>query len=101
MRIVKCYNSPCDEWIVRDIQEVYNALTSDEVKSDKHYNAQTVERFISWLPSIVEIEINGDFDNDWLNITFSNHQKICYLYNTGIENALLDLFKPEKPEVLE
>lgn len=65
------------------------------------YNAQRVERFISWLPCIVEIEINGDFDNDWLNITFSNHQKINYLYNTGIENALLDLFKPKKTEDIE
>lgn len=101
MRIVKCYNSPCDAWIVKDVESVYNALTSDDIKSDKHYNAQRVERFISWLPCIVEIEINADFDNDWLNITFSNHQKINYLYNTGIENALLDLFKPKKTEEIE
>lgn len=101
MRIVKCYNSPCDEWIVRDVEKVYKALASDEVKQGEKYDAQMVERIISWLPGIVEIEINGDFDNDWLNITFSNHQKLRYLYNTGIENALLDLFNPEKPEVLE
>ncbi len=26
MRIVKCYNSPCDEYIIRDIEAVYKDL---------------------------------------------------------------------------
>ena len=101
MRIVKCYNSSCDEYIIRDIEAVYKALTSEEVKQDDRYDSQMVERIIAWLPCIVEIEINGDFDNDWLNITFSNHQKLSYLYNTSIENALLELFNPKKPEDIE
>ena len=60
-----------------------------------------VERIISWLPSIVEIEMHVSYDNEWLNITFSNHQTIGMLYNTGAEDGLLKLFEPEKPEVIE
>ena len=101
MRIVKSYNSPCDEYIIRDIEAVYKALTSEDVKQGERYDAQMVERIISWLPSIVEIEMHVSYDNEWLNITFSNHQIIGMLYNTGAEDGLLKLFEPEKPEVIE
>ena len=45
MRIVKSYNSPCDEYIIRDIEAVYKALTSDDDCSfwykDGYCNAPT------------------------------------------------------------
>ncbi len=93
MRIVKCYNTDDNNCIIKDIQEVYKAVTSEETKQGDKYDALMVERFISWLPSIVEIEMYISCDNEWLNITFSNHEKISGLYNTGIEDGLEILFE--------
>lgn len=101
MRIVKCYSSSCDEYIIRDIEAVYKVLTSEDVKQGDRYDAQMVERIISWLPGIVEIEMHVSCDNEWLNIMFSNHQTVGMLYNTGAEDGLLKLFEPEKSEDIE
>lgn len=98
MRIVKNYNSDEDSWIIKDIQEVYKALTSDDITHGDRYDAKMIERIISWLPSIVEIEMFVSCDNEWVNITFSNQQQLIGLYNTGVEDGLLILFEPPKPE---
>ena len=98
MRIVKNYNSDEDSWIIKDIQEVYKALTSDDIAHGDRYDAKMIERIISWLPSIVEIEMFVSCDNEWVNITFSNQQQLIGLYNTGVEDGLLILFEPPKPE---
>lgn len=98
MRIVKNYNSDEDSWIIKDIQEVYKALTSDDITHGDRYDAKMIERIISWLPSIVEIEMFVSYDNEWVNITFSNQQQLIGLYNTGVEDGLLILFEPPKPE---
>ena len=98
MRIVKNYNSDEDSWIIKDIQEVYKALTSDDITHGDRYDAKMIERIISWLPSIVEIEMFVSCDNEWVNITFSNQQQLIRLYNTGVEDGLLILFEPPKPE---
>ena len=98
MRIVKNYNSDEDSWIIKDIQEVYNALTSEDITHGDRYDAKMIERIISWLPSIVEIEMFVSCDNEWVNITFSNQQQLIGLYNTGVEDGLLILFEPPKPE---
>ena len=100
MRIVKNYNSDEDSWIIKDIQEVYKALTSDDITHGDRYDAKMIERIISWLPSIVEIEMFVSCDNEWVNITFSNQQQLIGLYNTGVEDGLLILFEPPKPEEL-
>lgn len=49
MRIVKNYNSDEDSWIIKDIQEVYKALTSDDITHGDRYDAKMIERIISWL----------------------------------------------------
>lgn len=98
MRIVKNYNSDGDSWIIKDIQEVYKALTSEDITHGDRYDAKMIERIISWLPSIVEIEMFVSCDNEWVNITFSNQQQLIGLYNTGVEDGLLILFEPPKPE---
>lgn len=98
MRIVKNYNSDEDSWIIKDIQEVYKALTSDDITHGDRYDAKMIERIISWLPSIVEIEMFVSCDNEWVNITFSNQQQLIGLYNTGVEDGLLILFEPPKTE---
>ena len=98
MRIVKNYNSDEDSWIIKDIQEVYKALTSEDITHGDRYDAKMIERIISWLPSIVEIEMFVSCDNEWINITFSNQQQLIGLYNTGVEDGLLILFEPPKPE---
>ena len=98
MRIVKNYNSDEDSWIIKDIQEVYKALTSDDITHGDRYDAKMIERIISWLPSIVEIEMFVSCDNEWVNITFSNQQQLIGLYNTGVEDGLLILFEHPKPE---
>ena len=98
MRIVKNYNSDEDSWIIKDIQEVYKALTSEDITHGDRYDAKMIERIISWLPSIVEIEMFVSCDNEWVNITFSNQQQLIGLYNTGVEDGLLILFEPPKPE---
>lgn len=93
MRIVKSYSTEGNKCIIKDIQEVYKAVTSKETEQGDKYDALMVERFISWLPSIVEVEMCISCDNEWLNITFSNHEKITGLYNTGIEDGLDILFE--------
>lgn len=98
MRIVKNYNSDEDSWIIKDIQEVYKALTSEDITHGDRYDAKMIERIISWLPNIVEIEMFVSCDNEWVNITFSNQQQLIGLYNTGVEDGLLILFEPPKPE---
>lgn len=98
MRIVKNYNSDEDSWIIKDIQEVYKALTSEDITHGDRYDAKMIERIISWLPNIVEIEMFVSCDNEWINITFSNQQQLIGLYNTGVEDGLLILFEPPKPE---
>lgn len=93
MRIVKSYSTEGNRCIIKDIQEVYKAVTSEETKQGDKYDALMLERFISWLPSIVEVEMCISCDNEWLNIIFSNHEKITGLYNTGIEDGLDMLFE--------
>jgi hypothetical protein len=95
MRIVKSYNTDENKCITKDIQEVYKAVISEETRQGDKYDALMVERFISWLPSIVEVEMCISYDNEWLNITFSNHEKITGLYNTGIEDGLHMLFETQ------
>ena len=75
------------------IDEIYKFLTDADIDIDeeKALNTEAIQHIIAWLPLIAEIEINCYFDNRYMNITFSNGEKVEYIYNVGIEIALTDL----------
>ena len=72
------------------MQEMYNLLTDENIINEEEVNQKVIANIIAWLPNITEICVTQTFDNNWLDIAFTNNQ-VMRFYNVGIEYAISDL----------
>lgn len=72
------------------MQEMYNLLTDENIINEEEVNQKVIANIIAWLPNITEICVARTFDNNWLDIAFTNNQ-VMRFYNVGIEYAISDL----------
>lgn len=72
------------------MQEMYNLLTNEDIVNEEGVNQKVITNIIAWLPNITEVCVTRTFDNDWLDIAFTNNQ-VMRFYNIGIEYAISDL----------
>lgn len=70
------------------MQEVYDLLTDEDINTNgKELNQKVIAHIIAWLPNIAEILVTRTFNENWLDIAFTNNQ-VIRLYNVGIEYAI-------------
>lgn len=72
------------------MQEMYNLLTNENIVNEEGVNKKVIDCIIAWLPNITEICVTQTFDNNWLDIAFTNNQ-VMRFYNIGIEYSISDL----------
>lgn len=92
--IIKCnYEGKADKSF--SVDEIYKFLTDENIniEEEKALNTEAIQHIIAWLPMIAEIDIYcySDSVNHYTNVTFTNGEKVKYIYNIGIEIALTDL----------
>lgn len=73
------------------IDEIYKFLTDEDIDIDeeKALNIEAIQHIIAWLPMIAEIEVFRSWNNNYINILFSNGERVYNIYNVGIESALI------------
>lgn len=73
------------------IDEIYKFLTDADIDIDeeKALNTEAIQHIIAWLPMIAEIEVFRSWNNNYINILFSNGERVYNIYNVGIESALI------------
>lgn len=78
------------KWKDLTMQEVYSTLIDGNIETyeDAEINTKKLFLILSWLPSIDIIEVDRGWEDTWLNIVFSNGERINNIYNIGIEYAL-------------
>ena len=70
------------------MQEMYNLLTNEDINTNgEEVNKKVIDYIIAWLPNIAEICVTRTFNNNWIDIAFTNNQ-IMRFYNIGIEYAI-------------
>ena len=57
----------------------------------------TIQDIISWLPNISKIEIRDTYCNSYIEIYFTNQEKVR-IYNSGLESDLCNLIDDEYEE---
>ena len=70
------------------IQEMYDLLTDEDINTNgKELNEKAIAHIIAWLPNITAMCVTRTFNDNWLDIAFTNNQ-VMRLYNIGIEYAI-------------
>lgn len=70
------------------MQEMYNLLTDEDINTNgEEVNKKVIDYIIAWLPNIAEICVTRTFNNNWIDIAFTNNQ-VMRFYNIGIEYAI-------------
>lgn len=90
MVVINMNDEGSKKWKDLTMQEVYSTLIDGNIETyeDAEINTKKLFLILSWLPSIDIIEVDRDWDDTWLNIVFSNGERINNIYNIGIEYAL-------------
>lgn len=70
------------------MQEMYNLLTDEDINTNgEELNEKVIAYIIAWLPNITAMCVTRTFNNNWLDIAFTNNQ-VMRFYNIGIEYAI-------------
>lgn len=70
------------------MQEMYDLLIDKDINTNgEELNEEVIGYIIAWLPNITAMCVTRTFNNNWLDIAFTNNQ-VMRFYNIGIEYAI-------------